>query len=72
MSTGTVKDGVPRIEFNPVWEPTPTELLEMKKKQAETDKTYIDTGVLTAEEVRESRFENGYSFETQLQNGKPK
>lgn len=54
----------PSINFNSVWEPTQKELIEMKNKQAQTDGLYIDKGVLDSDEVRESRFENGYSFET--------
>ena len=62
----------PQVVFNSLWEPTQTETQVMKKQQAETDKTYIDAGVLTAEEVRASRFENGYSYETHIEGPAPK
>lgn len=53
------------IKYNPVWTPSEKDLIDMRKKQAETDKIYMETGVLDAEEVQESRFtEAGYSFET--------
>jgi len=57
------------VDFNPVWEPTPAEMLEMKKKQAETDQIYIITGVLSAEEVYNHRFVGGYKFETNIEEG---
>ena len=43
----------------------------MRKKQSEIDAAYIDRGVLSDEEVRKSRFENGYSFETTLSDNVP-
>lgn len=54
----------PIITFNSIWTPTQEQLIEIKKKQAETDQIYINTGVLTAEEITKNRFEKGYSFET--------
>ena len=42
---------------------------ETRRIQAETDKIYIEMGVLTPEEVETSRFEGGYSMETMLQEG---
>lgn len=52
--------------FNNPWAPSQSELVEMKKKQAETDKIYMDGLVLNPGEVRTSRFEGEYSFETEL------
>lgn len=57
----------PIIEFNPIWEPTQKELIEMRDKQSQTDERYINTGVVSPEEVRSNRFENGFSFETEIE-----
>jgi phage-related protein (TIGR01555 family) len=55
------------ISFNSVWEPTLEELIEMRKKQAETDQIYIQNAVVTPDEIRESRFGGKeYSFETEV------
>jgi phage-related protein (TIGR01555 family) len=62
---GGTKIPVP-FEFAPIWTPTQQELISMRKQQADTDKLYIDAGVLNAEEVRESRFANGYGFDTAI------
>lgn len=67
--TETAKEGDAVIEFNPVWVPTQKEMIEMRDKQSQTDERYVNMGVLDAEEIRTSRFENGYSFETELQEG---
>ena len=61
------------ILFNPPWSPSQAELVDMRYKQAITDKTYWEIGnnkegtgtpVLTMQEIRDSRFLGGYSFET--------
>jgi hypothetical protein len=57
--------------FNNPWAPSQAELVEMKKKQAETDKVYLDGQVISPNEVRQSRFEGAYSFETELINELP-
>ncbi len=44
------------IEFLPLSEPTDTERGEARSKQAEEDERYIRLNVLSAKEVRESRF----------------
>jgi len=55
------------ITFNPLWQPTEQEIVDMRNKQAETDKIYIDSGVLFPEEVATSRFGGDeYSIETKL------
>ncbi len=55
------------ISFTPLWQPTDKEKQEARKITAETDKIYIDAGVLTAEEVARSRFGGAvYSAETSL------
>lgn len=55
------------VVFNSLWQQTDQEKVEMRKKQAETDKIYLDTGVVSAEEVRKSRFGNSnYSIDTEI------
>jgi len=61
---GKVKN--PIVSYNSPWQLTEKEELENKKIQAEIDGIYIDKAVLSDEEVRESRFANGYSYDTQL------
>ena len=60
----------PTIKFNPVWEPTEEEEINMRNKQAQTDKIYAEMGALTAEEIMESRFRGGYSYETSIEEAK--
>lgn len=55
------------FKFNPLDTPSEAELIEMKSKQASTDKTYIDAQVISAEEVRANRFLNGFSFATHVE-----
>ena len=59
----------PTIEFNPLIQTSQKDEIDMKKTQADTDKLYIDLGVILPEEIRESRYANGYSFETNLEEG---
>lgn len=55
------------IEYHAPSEPTESEELDTRKKQAEIDSTYIDLGVVSSEEVRKSRFGGEqYSIETQI------
>lgn len=63
-------------KFNPdilneiIWEDdssTETELVDVRFKQAQTDKLYFDMGVLDAGEIRKNRFVDGYSIETAVQ-----
>jgi phage-related protein (TIGR01555 family) len=55
------------IELNPLWQPTESEEIEMRNKQAQTDQIYIANGVLTPEEVAASRFGGSqYSTNTVL------
>lgn len=44
------------IEFNPLWSVDAKTDAEVRKIIAETDKIYMDSGVLDAEEVNETRF----------------
>ena len=57
------------MKANPLWSLDDSEIVTTRKAQAETDKTYIDLGVLTAEEVRASRFTGEWSAETELDEG---
>ena len=57
------------VEFEPLMTPTPKEEMELRKSQSEQDALYIDRGVLYADEVRQSRFDGGYSFETAIEEG---
>lgn len=55
------------VEFNPLWQMSAKEEAETRAKTAETDKTYIDYGVLDASEIRASRFgKDKYSAETEI------
>lgn len=53
------------FKFRPLWQPTDKERAEARKITAETDKIYIEAGVLSPEEVAVSRFGGDeYSAET--------
>ena len=55
------------LEFEKLWQLAQDEEATARKTQSETDNNYIDTGVLTPQEVAMSRFGGErYSFETQL------
>lgn len=54
------------FEFNSPWAPSQAEMVDMKQKQSEIDGVYLEKGVLTPDEVRKSRFDSRYSFETEL------
>jgi phage-related protein (TIGR01555 family) len=63
-------------KFNPdvmneiVWEDdssTELEMVDVRFKQAQTDKIYFDMSVLTGDEIRTNRFVGGYSIETAVQ-----
>lgn len=47
-------------------EPSQEQLVDMRSKQANTDKTYADLGVVDADEIRANRFEGEASLETQV------
>lgn len=56
-----------QIVFAPLWEPSEKETAETRKTVAETDKIYIDAGVLDETEVAISRFGGAeYSMETMI------
>lgn len=55
------------IEFNPLWQASEKEMVEVRKLQAETDSIYLNSGVLDPQEVADSRFGSGqYSTDTTL------
>jgi len=65
--TGGVEPKSWALDFESLWQMSQQEEALARKTQAETDAVYIDTGVLTNEEVARSRFGGDrYSFETQL------
>jgi len=53
--------------FKPLWQATDLEQSTIRKTQADTDKIYIDSGVVTPEEIAQSRFGgDSYATDTQL------
>lgn len=55
------------IRFTPLWQPTEKERVETKRIQAEVDRIYLDTGVLSAEEIAINRFGvDGESLDTKI------
>lgn len=53
------------ISFNPAWTPTQAELIDMRFKQAQTDDINMNKLLIVkSEELRASRLEGGYGFET--------
>lgn len=55
------------LEFKPLWQMTDGEQAELRNKQASTDVLYINSGVLSSDEVAQSRFGGDrYSTETIL------
>lgn len=65
----TRERGIPKkwsILFNPLWQLTDAEIAEARLTQARTDSMYIKMGAITPDEIRNSRWKGGYSFETQI------
>lgn len=62
--------GVPNedanIVFNPLWQKSDKEDAEWKHSIAKTDEIYIKNGVLTPDEVAVSRFDGGFSPDTEI------
>lgn len=55
------------IEFAPLKHLNRKEMIEARKTQAETDKIYLETGVVDPDEVAMSRFGTGeYNFDTEI------
>lgn len=62
----------PEICFNPLWQMTDAQIVDMRNKQADTDQKYIESGVLDPNEVRENRFGgDNYSIETMVEGDAP-
>lgn len=66
INTYVKVSGTPTVKFNSIWQPTQSETVKMRLDQSTIDKTYVEIGVLDAEEVRTSRFKNGYNIETTI------
>lgn len=57
------------VEARPLWQLDEKERANLRLAMSQADTAYLQTGVLTPEEVRTSRFGgDGYSIETQLDN----
>jgi phage-related protein (TIGR01555 family) len=55
------------VRFNPAWQLTEAEQVDLRLKQAQADVAYINAQVLTPEEVASSRFGgDAYSIDTKL------
>lgn len=55
------------IRFRPLWQTNTTEMATARKQMAETDKIYLEAGILSAEEIALSRFGgDAFSFETEI------
>lgn len=54
---------VPGFTWGAIDTRTISEELEARKKESEIDTAAINMGILTADEVRKARYENGHSFE---------
>ena len=58
------------IVFNSIYQPTITETLDSRKKQAEIDQIYYNIGVMGELEIRTNRFqEHGFEHETKIESG---
>mgnify|MGYP000974685349 FL=1 len=56
------------IQFRPLWQASDAETATTRKAVAETDQIYLTAGVLSADEVRESRFGGDtYRIETSIE-----
>lgn len=56
----------PMVKFKKLFQLTESQEIQNRKIQSEIDNTYLNQGVLNADEVRESRFSKGYSYETTI------
>lgn len=54
------------IKFHELWQMTAAETAQAQLTQGRTDWGYIKHGVLYPDEVRQSRFRGGYSYDTQI------
>jgi uncharacterized protein len=67
---GKVPEGA-KLVFPPLWQPDPKQIADTRKAVAEADAIYLREGVLTLEEVAQSRFggAEGWSADTKLIDG---
>jgi phage-related protein (TIGR01555 family) len=66
LPTVGITDGYD-IQYRPLDQPTEAQQADTRQKNAQTDQVYVDLGVLTPDEVRQSRFGSAkYSAETTL------
>jgi len=67
ISLGSPLDEEWFVRFNPLWQPTETQIITQRYQQAQTDQIYLNSGVLLPEEVSQSRFGGDkYTHETNL------
>lgn len=59
------------FEFVPLWQYEEKDTVAMRYQQAQTDQIYMQWGVLSEDEVKNSRFTDAYSFETKIENDHP-
>lgn len=60
------------VKPRPLWQESATERATARKTQADADAIYLDRGVLSPDEVRESRFAGGeFSYDTQIATDAP-
>lgn len=65
--TGGVEPDAWSVKWNSLQQPTDKEVADLRKVVADTDKVYVDAGVLSPQEIAESRFGSGdWSMATQL------
>jgi len=63
------KRKVPRrwnIKYNPLWQLTDQEKAEARLTQARADALYVKMLAVSPDEIRDSRFRGGFSFDTQI------
>ncbi len=67
---GKVPEGA-ALTFPPLWQPDPKQIADTRKAIADADAVYLDRGVLSPEEVAQSRFggSEGWSADTKLIEG---
>lgn len=64
---GSYRIDSPKINFTPLFQETQEQIIKNRELQAKIDDMYIRNGVLTADEVRQNRFVNGYSYDLLLE-----
>lgn len=59
------------VKFNDLRQLDDAEMAEARLTQARTDSMVVKSGIATPNEIRRSRYVNGYSFDTKVDNHKP-